>query len=172
MKGDHKLNKIEFKFRNFPGTNYFINPDIVLFEGELGKVDHKNMEKLFWAKPIFVPEIDKFNAAKIDRRFMIILHRNYEGLYACGQNAISRSFLGNKSFRTTNVGYNVESGFFAALNMLIKEVKFEYIPLERLTIGNKEVYYYGEKNGCYDEYAVDGNLSDEKFVVYYMRNGI
>lgn len=147
LHGDHKLEKIDFKFRNYPGKNYFINPDVVLFEGEISKVDHRYMEKLFWNKPEFVPEVDKFNAAKIDRRFSIILHQNYKGLYACGQNAISRSFLGNKAFRTTNVGYNVESGFFAALNMLFKETKFEYIPLERLTIGGKEVYYYGEKNG-------------------------
>mmetsp|Transcript_22472 Transcript_22472/g.25857 ORF Transcript_22472/g.25857 Transcript_22472/m.25857 type:complete len:171 (-) Transcript_22472:14-526(-) len=56
--------------------------------------------------------------------------------------------------------------------MLYKEVPMEYLPLTRLTLGNTEVYYYGERNNLFDEVIVSGDIKSDKFVVYYCREGI
>jgi hypothetical protein len=81
--------------------------------------------------------------------------------------------MDNGLYRTNDVKFNIESGFYAALNMLHKEIPMQYIPLTRLTIGDKELYYYGERNGIYDQIIYEGDVvKDDKFIVYYARNGI
>jgi len=47
--------------------------------------------------------------------------------------------------RTDDVKYNIESGFYAAMNMLDKRVDFKYLPLTNLTIGENHVYFVGER---------------------------
>lgn len=95
------------------------------------------------------------------------------GMFACGQNANCRSFLGNEDFRTTDVKYNIEHGFYAALNMLYKDIKHEYLPLTRLTIGDTEVYYFGERNNKFDDVYYEGDpTTDDRFIAYYSRGGI
>ena len=123
-------------------------------------------------RPKHHPKLDENAAFKIDKRFSIILNMNYQGMFACGQNASHRSFLDQIPVRTPNVGYNVESAFYATLNMLHKTVKFEYLPMERLTVGETEIYYYGERNGGYQNYIIEGDINSDKFVVYYIRRGI
>ena len=56
--------------------------------------------------------------------------------------------------------------------MLHKLVKFQYIPLERVSVGDQELYFYGERNNAYDETIVEGDINNGKFVTYYLRNGI
>ena len=171
INGDHKLRSILFNIKGST-KEYYIKPDLYISEGPLTKVDHSFHNTIFFNKPKYRPELDANGAFKIDRRFSIMLHLNYKGMFACGQNALHRSFLGNKPFRSTNTGFNIESGFFAALNMLNKEVKFQYLPLQRLTIGDKEMYFYGERNNAYEDVIIEGDINSDKFVVYYIRNNV
>lgn len=172
VDGDHTLKRISFTQKEGDYQEYFIKPDVVIQEKSLGKVDHTVHNTIFFDKPKFRPELDENGAFKIDKRFSIMTNINYQGLFATGQNALHHSFLGNKPFRTSDVKFNIETGFYAALQMLYKEVKFEYIPLTRLTIGNKEIYYYGERDNVYDEILVDGDINSNKFVVYYLRGDV
>ena len=172
IEGENRLDKINFVIKGKGFKEYYIKPDVVVTEPDIGKVDHNIHETIFFAQPRWVPNIDSMNAFKIDKRFSIILNFINYGLLACGQNAVHRSFLGNPVVRTTDMKFNIESGFYAALNMINKEVKMEYIPLTRLTIGDKEWYFYGERNQNHDSYHIEGDLDDDKFIVYYFRNGI
>ena len=48
--------------------------------------------------------------------------------------------------RTDDVTYNIESGFYAAMNMLDKRSEFRFIPMTYLKIGSKNIYFIGERN--------------------------
>ena len=49
----------------------------------------------------------------------------------------------------------------------------EYIPLTRLTIGDKELYYYGERRSQFDNIHFEGDPGrDDKFIAYYSRGGV
>ena len=172
LGGENRLEQISFVLKDQGFKEFYIRPDVIITEPEIGRVDHSIHETFFFDKPKWVPHLDAQNAFKIDKRFSIILNFNNYGMYACGQNALHRSFLANPVIRTTDVKFNIESGFYAALNMLYKEVKMEYIPLTRLTIGDKEWYYFGERNGTFDSYYVEDDLEDDKFIVYYFKGGI
>jgi len=173
LEGDHVLKKIHFKMFSKPGSNFYLSPDCIISESVLGKVDHSFHSKIFFDKPKHRPELDANLAFKIDQRFSICLGMNYWEMYACGQNALHRSFMRNDLIRTPDVKFNIESGFYAALNMMHKDIRMEYLPLSRLTINNKEIYYYGERNNQYDRIIVSGDaLKDDKFVVYYINGGV
>ena len=170
--GDYKLRRIRFRFNDRKDNEYFIRPDAVIAEGHLGKVDHNMHSTIYFDKPKFRPQLNADGAFKIDKRFSIMVNINYQGMFACGENAMHRSFLGNKPFRTSDLKFNIESGFYAALNMMYKDVKMEYLPLTRLTLGDTEIYYYGERNNVFDDIAIDGDINGDKFVVYYLRDNV
>ena len=111
FNGDHKLNSFSFIVKN-QHKEYYIAPDTYIIEGPLRNVDHKFHDAIFFDKPRYRPELERNGAFKIDRKFQIMKNINYQGMFACGQNAMQRSFLGNKPIRSTNTGYNTESGFF------------------------------------------------------------
>jgi len=48
--------------------------------------------------------------------------------------------------RTSDVKYNIESGFYAALNMMDKRVEFKYFPFTPIKLGDKPIYFVGERN--------------------------
>lgn len=66
-------------------------------------------------------------------------------LYAAGSCTQFPSLMHKVRIRTDDVKYNIESGFYAAMNMLDKRVDFKYLPLTNLTIGEKHVYFVGER---------------------------
>lgn len=66
--------------------------------------------------------------------------------------------------RTDDVKYNVESGFYAAMNMLDKQVEFNYIPMTALRIGDKHIYFVGERNIVFNEIITSGDPTSGKFV--------
>lgn len=48
--------------------------------------------------------------------------------------------------RTNDIKYNIEAGFFAAMNMLDKRVEFRYMPFTAMKISGVPVYFVGERN--------------------------
>lgn len=64
--------------------------------------------------------------------------------------------------------YNIESGFFAAMNMMDKRVEFRYFPFTSLKIGNTPVYFVGERNSPFHEIIINGSVEDRKFVAFYV----
>lgn len=170
-EGDHKLKAIYFKHKGFE-KEYFIAPDVCINEGTLKEVDHKYHNTIFFDKPKWKPVVNEFGAFKIDRNLSIMIGFVQRGMFACGQNAQHRSFLGNGTIRTPNTGFNVQSGYIAALLMLHKTIKFEYLPLQRMTIGDKELYYYGERMNHFDDIIIEGDINSDKFICYYLRNDI
>lgn len=171
VEADHKLKSISFKYDGF-AKEYFIQPDVCIEESTLAKLDHKYHKTIFFDKPKHRPVHDVNGTFNIDQWFSIMLHINYQGMYACGQNAQHRSFLANGTIRTPNTGFNVQSGFYAALMMLNKTTDFQYLSLERLQIGDKNMYFYGERNNMFDKVHIEGDLNSDKFICYYSRNGI
>lgn len=70
--------------------------------------------------------------------------------------------------RTNDIKYNIEAGFFAAMNMLDKRVEFKYIPMTSLRIGDKQMYYVGERISAFTEVIIEGDVEKRKFVAYYV----
>lgn len=64
--------------------------------------------------------------------------------------------------------YNIESGFFAAMNMLDKRVEFRYIPMTSLNIGGVPMYFVGERNQAFHEVIIDGDVENNKYVVFFV----
>jgi len=48
----------------------------------------------------------------------------------------------------------IEAGFHAAMNMMFKRVEFKLIPMTRLTVGNKEIYFVGERGSRWNDYHI------------------
>jgi len=78
------------------------------------------------------------------------------------------SFMHKIKVRTDNVKYNIESGFFAAMNMLDKKVEFRYIPTTALTIGDKKLYFVGEREQPITGLIMRGSFTDEKWVAFFV----
>ena len=69
---------------------------------------------------------------------------------------------------TDDVKYNIEAGFYAAMNMLDKRCEFRYLPFTNLTIGDTHVYFVGERNQAYTEIITSGDVKSNKFVTFYI----
>jgi len=70
--------------------------------------------------------------------------------------------------RTNDIKYNIEAGFFAAMNMLDKRVEFRYMPFTAMKISGVPVYFVGERNQAFQEIIINGSVKDRKFVAYYV----
>lgn len=64
--------------------------------------------------------------------------------------------------------YNIEAGFFAAMNMMDKRVEFKYLPMTAFRVGDRQMYFVGERIQGFTEIIMDGNVSDRKFVAYFV----
>lgn len=69
--------------------------------------------------------------------------------------------------RTDDIKYNIESGFFAAMNMLDKQVEFRYLPMTPLTIGDKKLYFVGEREQQITRIIYKGKLGSGKWVAFF-----
>jgi len=78
------------------------------------------------------------------------------------------SFLHKVRVRTNDTKYNIEAGFFAAMSMLDKRVEFRYLPLTPLKIGNKPIYFVGERGSPFHEIIINGSVEERKFVAYFV----
>ena len=78
-------------------------------------------------------------------RFSLYQNDIMSPILAAGSCTQYPSFMHKIKVRTDDIKYNIEAGFYAAMNMLDKQVEFRYIPMTPLTIGDKKLYFVGER---------------------------
>ena len=61
-----------------------------------------------------------------DIRFSLNHNNLYTPILAAGSCTQYPSFVHKRRIRTNDVKYNIEAGFYAAMNMLNKRVEFKY----------------------------------------------
>ena len=54
------------------------------------------------------------------------------------------------------------------MSMLDKKIEFNYIPMQRLQIGDKNIYFIGERGSPFNEVLYHGDLDGDKWVAYYV----
>ena len=155
VEGTHKIDKIKFKRHKDDAKVLFVRPDLVIneFNDRRCSVDWKDI--LFYGNPQFRPRYDyKSRAMIVDRNFSVSMGKVNNPVLACGESAQVKSFV-NKGFVTTNdTKFNAETGHYAACQMMDKDVEFTYMPMARLSLPGREIYYVGERNTMYDEIIV------------------
>lgn len=88
-------------------------------------------------------------------------------VYAVGSCSQYPSFFHKIKFRTDDVKWNIEAGFYCAMNMLDKRIEFKQIPMTNLTIGDCHIYHVGERNTPFTEIILSGDPESGKFVAFY-----
>lgn len=80
------------------------------------------------------------------------------------------SFLHKRLYRTQNQKYNTEQGYFAAMCMLDKRLRFQVLNQYNLSMGeDKPIFYIGEKCSPYHEMIFEGDPEkDDRFIIYYV----
>ena len=155
FNGTHELNKIIFTTgADDDKKKQFIKPSMMVVEKGLGNgmIEYRDILHMQDIKQY--PEFDEIKRIfKPDGRFGIThgdedLHST---LLAAGSCCEFKSFITKGNYRTLDIKYNIESGFYAAMSMLDKQIQFHHLPMHRLTLGDKELYYIGEMNAEYDE---------------------
>jgi hypothetical protein len=77
------------------------------------------------------------------------------------------SFMHKVKVRSDDIKYNIESGFYAAMNMMDKEVEFRYLPMTPLTIGTKKLYFVGEREQPITGIIFKGKIDGDKWVAFF-----
>ena len=155
LKGNDKIEMIQFKKFNpkdsEKNVEFFLKPDIVIAENGLGapKRDLKmllapatNAEA---GEPPISVAIDERGVPASDVKFSLHYNDIHTPIFAAGSCTQYPSFMQKIRYRTNDIKYNMEAGFFAAMNMLDKRVEFRYIPFTPMQIGDKPVYFVGER---------------------------
>lgn len=70
--------------------------------------------------------------------------------------------------RNDNIGYNIESAFYAAMQMLDKRVEFRYIPHYYMNINDTPIHFIGETNQLFRETIIEGDVKSNKFIIWYV----
>jgi len=70
--------------------------------------------------------------------------------------------------RMSDVKYNIEQGFYAAMSMLDKKIEFNYIPMTRLKVGDKDMYFVGERGSPFNEVLYKGDFESGKWVAFFV----
>jgi len=155
LEGDYKVEKIHFKRKDakseaagqYGGSDYFLSPDMMIVEEGVGnpKADLKNM--IGEEEPGLLSSLT-FNNNEIpisNMRFSMYRNDIMSPILAAGSCTHYPSFFHKIKVRTDDVKYNIECGFYAAMNMLDKQVEFRYMPMTPLKIGDKQIYFVGER---------------------------
>jgi hypothetical protein len=170
LDGSHRLNEIRFKYNTKDQREYFLRPDVVIVESgkTKGQVDYKDV--LHLSKPDEIPRYDDSEQAMIvDKRFSTQEGRISNPILAAGECAMIDSFISRARYRTQDVKYNIDAGFFAAMSMMDKAVNYYHFPMTRLSLPDKEMYYVGERGLVYDECKIDGDVKSGKYVIYFLK---
>jgi hypothetical protein len=69
-------------------------------------------------------------------RFSLLHNDIMSPMYAAGSCTYYPSFIQKLRVRCDDVKYNIESGFYAAMNMIDKDVEFRYFPMTNLKVGD------------------------------------
>jgi hypothetical protein len=112
--------------------------------------------------------LDREGIPAANIRFSLLYNDIASPLLAAGACTGYPSFLHKMRIRTTDVKYNIEQGFYAAMNMMDKQVEFNYFHLYQLKIGNTTLYYVGEPQNAYTEVITKGDPKTGKFVTFYV----
>ena len=105
-------------------TDYFVKPDLIIAENGVGA------PKADLSKIIDVKESSTVNHIGIDTegvpisniRFSLLSNDIASPILAAGSCTGYPSFLHKMRIRTNDVKYNIEQGFYAAMNMMDKQV--------------------------------------------------
>ena len=100
-------------------------------------------------------------------RFSLLQNDIMSPVLSAGSCTHYPSFMHKIKVRTDDIKYNIESGFYAAMNMLDKQVEFRYLPMTPLTIGDKKLYFVGEREQPITRVILRGKLGDEKWVAFF-----
>ena len=103
-------------------TDYFVKPDLIIAENVIG------MPKADLGTIIDKKESSTLNHIGMDRegipssniRFSLLFNDIASPILAAGSCTGYPSFLHKMRLRTTDVKYNIEQGFYAAMNMMDK----------------------------------------------------
>lgn len=112
--------------------------------------------------------IDSAGVPASDIKFSLHYNDLFSPILAAGSCTQFPSFVHKYRYRTNDIKYNIEAGWFAAMSMMDKRVEFRFFPLASMNINGKPVYYVGERGSPFTEIIINGSLKDKKFVVYYI----
>jgi len=148
----------------------YIKPDVVIVENGIGDPKY-NLEDFIEAKEygdITRVNTDHKGVCSSNFKFSLLQNDSQSSLYAAGSCTSFPSFFHKYKIRTDDVKFNIESGFFAALTMLDKDVRLEYIPMKQLVIGDKKVYFVGERCQPFTEIIINEDCPPGKMVAFYV----
>ena len=112
--------------------------------------------------------LDQFNVPASNIRFSLLYNDIQSPLLAAGSCTGFPSFLHKVRLRTNDVKYNIEQGFYAAMNMMDKQVEFNYFHMYSLKIGDETIYFVGEPVNAYTETITKGDIKTGKLVTFYV----
>lgn len=101
-------------------------------------------------------------------RFSLFHNEINAPLLAAGSATEFPSFIEKQRMRCENHGFNIDSGFFAAMCMLDKRVEFRSIPHTYFKINDKDVHYVGEINHTFNETIIEGDVNSDRFIIWYI----
>ena len=108
------------------------------------------------------------NIPASDMRFSLHYNDLFSPILAAGSCTMFPSFLHKIKIRTTDMKYNIEAGFFAAMNMMDKRVEFRYFPFTPMRLGDHPVYFVGERCSPFHEVIINGSVEENKFVAFFV----
>ena len=149
--------------------DYFIKPDCVIVEKGVGR-PKADLRAMIGSEETGVLSSLTFNNQSIpisNIRFSLYQNDIMSPILAAGSCTHYPSFMHKIKIRTDDVKYNIESGFYAAMNMLDKQVEFRYLPMTPLTIGEKKLYFVGERDQPMTGVIFKGNPGSEKWVAFF-----
>jgi hypothetical protein len=151
-----------------------VRPDIVIAENGVGqpKYDLKNLlapgTNAESGEPPLKLGFDATGIPASDVKFSLHYNDLFSPILAAGSCTQYPSFLHKVKVRTSDIKYNIEAGFFAAMSMMDKRVEFRYFPMTPLKVGTTPIYFVGERASPYHEVIINGSVEDKKFVAFFV----
>lgn len=112
--------------------------------------------------------IDMAGVPASDTKFSLHYNDLHSPIFAAGSATQYPSFIHKTRIRTTDIKYNIESAFYAAMNMMDKRVEFKYFPLTYMKIADNPIYFVGERNQAFHEVIINGSVEDRKFIAFFV----
>lgn len=111
---------------------------------------------------------DRDGTPSADVSFSLYPNSTDSPIFGAGSAINYSSYFHKDRYRTANVAYNIESGVYAAMNMMDKRVYMKNLPMTHLQIGNTAINYVGEREPSFNEVVVNGNPESGQFVAYFV----